>query len=133
MLSIGERAPFEAIRANLSAGLSKSGSPFPVMFALERFRYSLNRKSALCLCFHAIADAKPLRTFAGIALARKPAYPRALGGSPRATPALKTKCPDTRIRRIGLEHAPIGVLVEHWLVHLVRHPLGSAANAAFLL
>ena len=36
---------------------------------LERFRFSLNRDSAPALCFHAIADAKPLRTFAGIALA----------------------------------------------------------------
>ncbi|TAY14653.1 hypothetical protein ELH96_24150 [Rhizobium leguminosarum] len=38
--------------------------------SLERFRFSPNHGNALSLCFHAIPDAKPLRTFAGIALER---------------------------------------------------------------
>jgi hypothetical protein len=37
---------------------------------LEHFRFSSNHENALSLCFHAIPDAKPLHTFAGIALAR---------------------------------------------------------------
>ncbi|WP_337184851.1 hypothetical protein [Shinella sp.] len=37
---------------------------------LEHFRFSSNRENALSLCFYAIPDAKPLRTFAGIALVR---------------------------------------------------------------
>ena len=36
--------------------------------ALEHSRFSPNHGNALSLCFHAIPDAKPLRTFAGIAL-----------------------------------------------------------------
>ncbi|RUM00290.1 hypothetical protein EEQ99_18255 [Rhizobium anhuiense] len=36
--------------------------------ALEHFRFSPNHGNALSLCFHAIPGAKPLRTFAGIAL-----------------------------------------------------------------
>ncbi|PLP58174.1 peptidase c14 caspase catalytic subunit p20 [Mesorhizobium loti] len=34
----------------------------------ERFRFSRKRGNALTFCFYAILDAKPLRTFAGIAL-----------------------------------------------------------------
>ena len=35
---------------------------------LERLRVSRNRLTALCYCFCAIPDGKPLRTFPGIAL-----------------------------------------------------------------
>ncbi|PLP58444.1 hypothetical protein CYK37_16250 [Mesorhizobium loti] len=35
---------------------------------LERFRFSRKRGNAPTLCFYAIPDAKPLHTFAGIAL-----------------------------------------------------------------
>ncbi|RFB85738.1 hypothetical protein B5K08_25650 [Rhizobium leguminosarum bv. trifolii] len=35
---------------------------------LEHFRFSTNHGNALSLCFHAIPDGKPLRSFAGIAL-----------------------------------------------------------------
>ncbi|NKM96579.1 hypothetical protein GFL89_00205 [Rhizobium leguminosarum bv. viciae] len=34
----------------------------------ERFSFSWKRRTALTFCFYAIPDAKPLRTFAGIAL-----------------------------------------------------------------
>jgi hypothetical protein len=36
---------------------------------LERFSFSRNLRTALSLCFHAIPDGKPLRTFPGITLA----------------------------------------------------------------
>src|SRR5690606_1502485 len=35
---------------------------------IEHFRFSSNRENALSFCFYAISNAKPLRTFAGIAL-----------------------------------------------------------------
>ncbi|PWE53064.1 hypothetical protein DEM27_27195 [Metarhizobium album] len=41
------------------------------VFSLEHFRLSPNRESALTFCFYAIPDAKPLSTFAGIALAER--------------------------------------------------------------
>ncbi|TAV86691.1 hypothetical protein ELI24_29315 (plasmid) [Rhizobium ruizarguesonis] len=44
--------------------------------ALQHFRFSPNHGNAPSLCFHAIPDAKPLRTFAGIALAQKRVSPR---------------------------------------------------------
>ncbi|MGO8396345.1 hypothetical protein ACC760_37720, partial [Rhizobium ruizarguesonis] len=41
----------------------------PALPALEHFPFSPKHGNALSLCFHAIPDAKPLRTFAGIAIA----------------------------------------------------------------
>ncbi|NKK51278.1 hypothetical protein E0H35_12760 [Rhizobium leguminosarum bv. viciae] len=41
-------------------------------FRLEYFRFSSNHENALSLCFHAIPNAKPLHTFAGIALRIRP-------------------------------------------------------------
>jgi hypothetical protein len=46
----------------------KPVSAFPD-HAPELFRFSPNREKALSICFHAIPDAKPFHTFAGIALA----------------------------------------------------------------
>ncbi|TAZ93800.1 hypothetical protein ELH02_04110 [Rhizobium ruizarguesonis] len=45
---------------------------------LEPFRFSPNHENALSLCFTQFPDAKPLRTFAGIALAVRPTRPGCL-------------------------------------------------------
>ncbi|TAU89132.1 hypothetical protein ELI02_10635 [Rhizobium leguminosarum] len=46
----------------------REGAPPAKEAALEHFRFSSNHGNALFPCFHAIPDAKPRHTFAGIAL-----------------------------------------------------------------
>jgi hypothetical protein len=50
------------MRSSTSASQTSGSTP------LEHFRFSSNRENALSFCFHAIPGAKPLLTFAGIAL-----------------------------------------------------------------